>query len=177
MVTWNNGDGLGINFGNAAGTATKGGGRVYPVDGGLTVIDFELTLTALTSTTSTVLFDNVFFPAKAFVEKIEVHCTTAVTSAGSTAKLNLGIAKLDRSTEGDYDGLLDSVAQADFDVLNEVATKNVIVSGGGGALMGTPAAYPGYISAYWETEAFTAGVVRIRIFYRLSANVLGSANG
>lgn len=176
MGTWTNNDKLHIKFGTDAATATKGGARVYPADGGLHVVDFNLTLTDLTSTSSTVLFDNVVIPAKAWVEKIDIKCVVAATSSGSGAKLNLGLKKLDRSTEGDYDGLLDSVAQTDMDAINETATKTVVTSGGGGALMGAPAAYPGLISGYYETEAFTAGQVNIRIFYRMSANVSGSAN-
>lgn len=176
MGTWDNNDKLHIAYGTTAGAAVKGGAKMYPANGGLTVVEFDLTLTELTSTTSTVLFNNIIIPAKARLEKVEIVCTTIADSASDTAKLNLGLKKLDRSTEGDYDGILDSVAQADADVVNETKTVTIVTSGAGGALMGAPAAYPGFLSGYYETEAFTAGVWKIRLFYDMSANVAGSAN-
>lgn len=178
-MSWFNADKLLVKFNKEVGTVTTGGARPYPGSGGLTIVEFDLTLTSLVTAGSTggaILFDNVIIPAKARIEKVEIVCTTAVTSSGSAAKVNLGLTKVDRSTEGDFDGILDSVAQADADVVNELKTVTVVASGAGGALMGAPAAYPGYLSAYWETEAFTAGVWKVRVYYSLSANVLGSAN-
>lgn len=178
-MSWMNSDKLLVKFNKEVGTVTTGGARAFPGNGGLTIVEFDLTLVNLVTAGSTggaILFDNIIIPAKARFEKVEIVCTTIADSTSDTAKLNLGLTKLDRTTEGDWDGILDSVAQADADVVNELKTVTVVTSGAGGALMGAPAAYPGYLSAYWETEAFTVGVWKVRLYYSLSANVLGSAN-
>lgn len=174
---WFNSDKLYIKFGPDAGTATKAGSRTDPAEGSLNVIEFELTLTDLTSTQATVLFDNIIVPAKAWVEKIETHTVVAATSSGSNATLNIGLVKeADRTTEIKFDGLIAAQTVANMNAVNKLATITTVGAGTGGNQVGVAIASPGYISGYWGTEAFTAGKVKVRIFYRLDANVKGSDN-
>lgn len=163
MGTWTNDDGLYIKYGPTEATVVKGG--EYMVTGPLHMLEFTVTLADLGSSSApTILSDTVTVPSTARLERAEVMCQTAVTSAGSGAKLNVGLIDQDRTTAIDIDGIVDSLAQTAFDVAGENAL--VPVGGtGAGADLGTTPGNAGLVCAYYETEAFTAGVVVIRIFY------------
>lgn len=160
MGTWTNADGLRIAFGADEATAGKAG--EYRVDGQERVVEVVVTMTPLT--TSAVIQDQfVTLPAGAFITAVKVLTTTAITSSGSGV-FNLGLQRLDRSTELDYDGLIAALPVASFNAAGETVelTEGVTYHG---ALIGTELAYPGYITADYDTADFTAGTCRVQIFY------------
>lgn len=138
----------------------------YVTDGSQRQIEIKLDLTTLTTTAGTVIpgTDSVFFPAGFVIDKIEVFTETAATGASST--LNLGLVRSsDRTTEIDNDGLLAAVALTSMDTAGETVTYAKGTSGAGALVGTTVGSNPGHLTANWGTAAFTAGVVRITIFY------------
>lgn len=162
MGTWTNADGLRIAFGADEGVAGKAG--EYRVDGQERVVECVITLTGL-GTSAAIQDQFVTLPAGAFITKVVALVTTAATSGGS-ATLNVGLQRLDRSTELDYDGFIAAGALATIDAAGDIV-EYIQGSTGHGALIGTELAYPGYITADYDTAAFTAGVVRVQIFYTI----------
>jgi hypothetical protein len=164
MAEWHDNDGLLRKYGTDKATANKAG--EYTTLGQHRVIEFRLNMTDLadTAAASGIVSDVVFFPDNARIEKIEVVTDTAVTSGGS-ATLDIGLIATDRSTEIDFDGLVAALAIASFNAAGETVT---ITAGGtsAGALLGTTTTAPGHIVASYNTAAFTAGVVDVRVYYR-----------
>ena len=166
MGTWTNSDGLKIFYGQSEGTAGTAGFYEDAI-GNVQVVEVRIpAMTALTDSTQNILDDFVVIPKNARIEWVDIITTTAVTSGGS-AVLDLGLIRLDRSTELDYDGLLADAPLADYNSLGE--TKHYMVGvTGAGALMGTVLANPGYLVATYDTAAFTAGAITIRIGFSFS---------
>lgn len=162
--TWDDNAGLHQVYGVDQATTQAGG--EYSNVGGSRTVEFKISLTALSTTTSTVVpgADNIFIPAGMQIESIEVINDVAATSGGS-ATLNVGLIRTDRTTEIDYDGLVAAAALATFNTAGEKTTL-VVGSTGAGALVGTTTAYVGQLVAYYGTAAFTAGQVTIRLNYR-----------
>lgn len=138
----------------------------YRYNGPVRCIEIDLDLTTLTTTAGTVIpgTDSVNFPAGFVVDKIEVFTETVATSGGA-ATLNLGLVRQDRSTEIDNDGFIAALALTAMDAAGEttVLTKG---STGAGALIGaTVGSNPGYLAANAGTAVYTAGRVKIRIYY------------
>lgn len=159
--TWLNPDGLYKKYGVTKTTANTGG--EYVTTGALREIEVNIPdLTAL-ATGSSILSDVVFTP-KMRIEEVEIVTTTAVTSGGS-AVLNVGLVQTDRSTAIDVDGLVEALAIASFNAAGE---KVVLRPGAtsAGALIGTTPSAVGYLVADYDTAAFTAGAITIRIRYR-----------
>lgn len=158
---WYNSDGLYIKFGTDEATVGKAG--EYETDGPQRMV--ELTISALTSlgTAAAIQDDHVVIPKNARIEKVEVITTTAATSSGSAA-LNIGLARTDRTTELDYDGLVAALAKTAIDAAGET---NVLTVGstGAGALIGTTLSYNGLLTADYDTAAFTAGAIKVRVYY------------
>jgi hypothetical protein len=125
-------------------------------------VEVTLTLPSLGSSAS-IVDDTVVIPAGARIEEVSIVAHTAATSSGS-AVLNIGLSRTDRTTELDYDGLVAALAKTAYDAAGEKTTINV-GSTGAGALIGTTLAYTGHITADYDTAAFTAGVIRVRIRY------------
>jgi len=163
MGTWTNNDGLKIYYGTDEATAGTGG-EFANTDGNKHLVEVRIAaMTSLTDSTQNILDDRVVIPKNARIEYVEILTTTAVTSGGS-AVLDLGLQRLDRSTELDYDGLLADAPIADYNAVGETKRYQSGVTGAG-ALMGTVLANPGYLVATYDTAAFTAGAVSIRIAY------------
>lgn len=163
MGTWNNDDGLYIKFGTDEATATIGGNTVTADD--YQMVSFDLDLTTL-GATAAIVSDNIFIPANARVDKVEIITTTAADSSGDSGVLNIGTIRKDRTTEIDYDGLVAAMVQGNIDAAGE--TQEVVIGHTYvGADVGTTTAYAGYITADYDTAAFTAGEVKVRIFYRM----------
>jgi hypothetical protein len=165
MGTWTNSDGLRVLFGTDEAVTGKAG--EYCTDGAERVVEVSIAVTPLT--TSAVRQDEfVTLPAGAFITKVELVTLVAVTSSGSGV-LNVGLQRLDRTTELDYDGLIAALPVASFNAAGETVslTEGVTYHG---ALIGTELAYPGYLTADYDTADFTAGTVRVRISYM--ANVV-----
>lgn len=154
-------NGLYRKYGNTASASHIGGEN--RTNGDLREISFMLDLTTVGSS-PTIINDVAIFPKTVRIRDVDVTTYTAATSAGSAATLNLGFIALDRSTEVDYDGLLATYDQSRMDAAGE--TNNVVVGGtDAGAKLGSSNTSPAYICADYDTEAFTAGVVLIRIRY------------
>ena len=158
---WYNSDGLYVKFGTEEATAGKVGG--YRTAGPVQMVEVFLSdLTTLTS--SAVILDyNAVMPKGARIEKIEVFVQTAATSGGS-ATLNLGLVRTDTTTNVSDTALINALALTSIDAAGE--TTSIVVGGtGAGSSLGTSLANNGYITAKYGTAAFTAGAVRIRIYY------------
>ncbi len=160
-TNWFNADGLLVKFGTNEATAGKAGEYGALHEGNTHVIALRLSdLTVLTDSTQTVLDENVFVPKNARIEWVDIINTTAAT--GTNAVLDLGLIRRDQTTELDYDGLLADAPRTDWDALGE--TKHYMVGvTGAGALMGTVLTNSGYLVATYDTAAFTAGAVEIRV--------------
>lgn len=162
--TWKNADGLYVKFGTAAADLSEAG--EYRFDGGSHLVEVRLDLTTVGS--SSAIIDDSFRTGKSWrIEEVTVITDTAATGTG--AVLNLGIVKSDRSTAVDADGLIAALPLANVDTAGETTTLHAGDTYAG-ALIGTSlasTAASGYLVADYDTAAFTAGVVRIRIKYSL----------
>lgn len=168
---WDNNDGLHVFLGLGEAVATKAG--EYEMFGGSHVTEVILDLVALTAAApqaggkQCIIADNVTIPNGAFIEKVEV--LVLKETAGVNANLDLGLVDQDRSTEIDFNGFL---AAADafnggtdigglftYGVIDGTRTTE------GGVLLGTKITNTGLLVANVETADFTAGILRIRIFW------------
>ena len=147
--------------------------QVVPMTGGephsygdVREIDVKLTLVNTPSAAAVIPgTDNLNFPAGFVLEEVEVINEVAATSGGS-ATLNIGLMRMDRSTEIDFDGLLKVAPLADYDTVGERKTYIKGVTGIGDLVGVTSGSNPGYLTYHYGTAAFTAGVVTVRIRYR-----------
>lgn len=162
-TNWFNSDGLLVKFGTNEAAAGVAGEYGFLTDGNVHVLEVRLlTLETIPDSTQTILDENAWLPDNARIEWIDVINTEAAT--GTNATLDLGLIRFDRTTELDYDGLLANAPLTDWDTLGE--TKHYMVGvTGAGALVGTVLTNPGYLVATYDTAAFTAGSLWIRIGY------------
>jgi hypothetical protein len=179
MSTWMNGDGLFVKFGSAEGDLAKGGHR--KLDGANKhVCEFIIDYTDLQSATYAVLGSavagtdggfGVTIPDACRIEAVETLVETAFTSSGTiaTAQLAMGLKKSsDRSTELDHDGFLTAAyVGTKLDAAGERSYQEVGTTGSG-ALIGTTISENGVIcvaALRHANDPFTAGKLRVRIFY------------
>lgn len=167
--TWKNSDGLYVKSGVDEATRSVAGESMF--DG--MYHDVEFTIQAMTSVVSAggataIVDDNFMFPTGARIEKCEVIVETACTGTGAT--LDIGLIRYDRSTELDYNGI---VAAQILSTLTPAGTITTHTAGStyAGALLGTTTANPGYLTINYNTAAYTAGKVVVRIFWRKPVNV------
>lgn len=164
-MAWYNSDGLYIKYGVEKGEPSTTG--EYTTDGPLRMVEVEIpALTAIAAVaTPTILDDTVVIPKGAFIEKVEVSVDTAADSAADNATLNIGLMRTDRTTELDFDGLITAAAQTTVDANGDVVE---FIQGGTahGALIGTALANNGYLTAGYGTAAYTAGALRVRVYFR-----------
>jgi hypothetical protein len=160
MGTWTNSDGLRILFG--VDEAVTGSAGEYRTDDRDRVVEVAFNLAPL-GTAAAIQDQFVTIPAGVRIARVELINETAATSGGS-ATLNVGLQRLDRTTELDYDGFIAAGALATLDAAGETVTYTEGTTAHG-ALIGTTLAFPGYITADYDTAAFTAGRVRVRIYY------------
>lgn len=160
-MAWLNNDGLYIKTGyeQAAGPTLAGEIKTY---GRLREIEVKINLTSL-GTGSTILSDVTYFPKGARIEEVEVVTETAATSGGA-AVLNLGLIRTDRTTAYDADGFIAALAITTHDAAGEKTVLRV-GSTGAGAFIGTTLANVGLLVADYDTAAYTAGVLKVRIRY------------
>lgn len=162
-MSWFNPDGLLLKFGTEKATSTTGG--EYHNVGQLHEVELKVSLTSVGST-ATILNDVYLIPKNARIVEVEILTETGATSGGATT-LDVGLIATNRSTEIDFNGLVAAFAKASYDAAGE---KNTITLGstGAGALIGTTTASPGYLCANWNTAAFTAGVLYIKVRYYMT---------
>lgn len=157
-----NADGLNQYYGLGEAVITRGG--EFQMAGGSHVTEVFIDLTSLLADANEyIVADNVTIPAGAFIEKVELMVTKVTAGASST--LDLGLVDQDRTTEIDFDGLLvNSSTTWHTGVIGTTVTYDTNTSGNG-ALVGTQITNTGLITASWDTAAFTAGEIRIRIYW------------
>lgn len=172
---WLNKDGLFIQFGTDKTTIENWG--EYAIDGENRVVEGFLDLTTLSTSSASILSNNIIFPAppsgQLIIDRVELTVETAAT--GSSSTLKVGLIQMDRATvPSNYDH-----AFINGEVLTAMATvgdRQVYVgadsvpagSTHGGTLIGSAPANatgPYYITAQAGTAVFTAGKVRIKIYY------------
>lgn len=160
---WYNNDGLYVKFGTEEATVANVGN--YNVSGPENMIELKITDMTALGTSAAIQDAGLVVPKNAFIQKVEVIVDTACT--GTNAALNVGLIRTDRSTELDYDGLIAAGAVATL-----AAAGNIVEytqgSTGHGALIGTTLANNGYLTADYDTAAFTAGAITIRVWYRFN---------
>jgi hypothetical protein len=158
-MAWLNADSLYLKRGVEKTVANKAG--EYRFDGPLHCEEVVINLTAV-GTNSTILSDVTAIPAGVRIEEVEVVVTTAAT--GATAVLNVGLIRTDRTTVYDADGFIAALALTAIDAAGEKTVLRV-GSTGAGAFIGTTLANTGLLVADWDTAAFTAGQIVVRIYY------------
>lgn len=167
MGSWKNNDNLFLKFGPDKATSHTGGEYRTSV-GGVHEVEIKIDLTTLTQT-ETILNDQVFVPAGARIQEVEVLTQTAAAT-GTAVDIGL-IASSNRTTEIDYDGLIAASPTANMNTAGErvifTAASTVPASATGtGALIGTTLASTGHISASrTDATAFTAGIILVKIRY------------
>lgn len=157
--SWKNSDGLYLEFGTTKQAVDVAG--EYKTYGDFREINIRLDLTTLTSTPA-IISQNLKFPTGCRIAQVTVITDTAATGTGAT--LDLGLQAEDRSTEIDYNGLIAALPLTSMDAVGETSAITV-GSTGAGALLGTSTSSVGYLTANYNTAAFTAGAVDIRVFY------------
>ena len=162
MGTWLNDDGLYIRYGTDEGVSTTAG--TYPtMVSGMHVTELVIADMTTLSTTDAIQANTTIIPSGAFIQKVEILVDTAVT--GANAILDIGLIRLDRTTELDYNGFVASAPVADFATAGNVVTYTQ-GSDEHGALIGTELAYAGLITASEaDSNAFTAGAIRVKIYW------------
>ena len=160
--TWMNSDGLYLKTGTSEATLSTAG--EFELDGPTHVVELTLFDMTTLTTTAAVQDDVTFIPKNARIDRVDVVTETAATSGGSAA-LNVGLIRRDRTTELDYDGLIAALALTSIDAAGETTS---ITKGGtsAGALIGTTLSNSGYLTADYDTAAYTAGKVIVRVYYR-----------
>lgn len=163
-MTWLNNDGLLVKFGTEKAVPEVAG--EYKTYGATRTVECVLDLTTLTASSAIIAgVDNARFPTGAQIESVEV--VTEVAATGSGAVFNLGFIKNDRSTALDADGLIAALPLASVDAAGE-RTLLTVGASYAGALIGTSLTDVGpYLVADYDTAAFTAGKVRIRINFHV----------
>lgn len=157
---WMNADGLYLEFGTTKATTENVG--EYKTYGDFREINVRIPdLTAIGSS-ATILSQGLKFPTGTRIARVDVITDTLATSSGS-AVLNIGLIKEDRSTELDYNGLVAAIPLTSIDTAGET-TSLVVGSTYAGALIGTSTTDVGYLCADYDTAAFTAGALNVRIF-------------
>lgn len=179
---WFNNDGLFIEFGTSKPVVTDVGD--YLAYGQTRCIEIGIDLTTLT-TTPAILSPTTFFPPAGgtsgansnpwIIERVETTVEVGATT-GTAATLKVGLIQDDRATTpANYaQAFINAETTAQMatagDLLEYVGADSLPAgSTKGGILIGTTAAAatgPYYITASTGAGTFTAGKVRVRIFYR-----------
>lgn len=156
-----NADGLTIKYGPSEATAGRSG--EYRTNTGVRVLEFAVNLVDV-GLTSTILDYNAGLDKGALIEKVEVETTVAVT--GTNAALNIGLIRTDTTTSYSATGLgvAAGLTQAALAAKGTILTY-ITGTSNAGALIGTALANNGLIVADYDTAAFTAGRLTVRIYY------------
>lgn len=162
---WLNADGQMVLFGTDRARASRGGEFSTLIEGKHCVeVTIALAgLPAFGTGNYQIVADNVNIPNGAQIEQVDIFASKAMVNSGS-GTLDIGLVDQDRSTEIDFDGFVAALAKTAYDAIGEY-TKIVVGSTGAGALMGTKITNTGLIVARANTSDYTAGVVKVRIWY------------
>jgi hypothetical protein len=159
-MVWVNSDGLRVRFPSDDRGVVNGG--EYPGAGEHRVIEVEINLPDV-GTSATILSHDIVVPRNSFIEQVELLAETAL---GGFTALDVGLIRLDATTELDYDGLIDGAPVADFAAAGNRVTY-IQGSDEHGALIGTETAYPGLVTALRTGSAGTGrAVLRIKLYVK-----------
>lgn len=165
--TWYNSDGLLVQFPQATSVVTRAG---EVKNFGRHCSEVVLALTTLPTQASgniQIISETCVIPSGVFIEEVQVFVLKE--TAGVNANLDVGLIRLDRATELDYNGFL--AAADDFNSGTDLGGTTAYTRGAGsvttegGALIGTKTANAGLLTANPETADWTAGILRIRVFW------------
>lgn len=160
---WTNNDGLAVPMGPSEATVTRVG--EYNNESGEHWTEADIDLSVLTTGNQTILSDTVTIPNGAFVYRVSVTVTKEPTDASGTANLDLGLIDQDRSTEIDFNGFLAAADAWNSGTDLGRTTTYELGTTEAGALVGTKITNTGLLVANAETAVFTAGVIKVRIFW------------
>ena len=159
MATWTNDDGLEVRFGLDRTTEN--------VTGNLAVSPFKTITHKIVGAdlpdtdNGAVDADAAFIPAGSVITRAFVYVTTAF--AGATATLDLGL-KLAAGTAISADGIDADIAVTALDAIGDTILCNGAYIADGD-LTGVRLTADAYISASYETAAFTAGQATLFVEY------------
>lgn len=159
MAEWINNDGLRVWIGNTEAEVTRSGEQ-QSLDG---VRVFETIIDLANLGSSSALLEDTrttVIPSGLRIDEIQVINETAAT--GTNATLNLGLVRQDTTTTYDADGFLVAAPRTDWDAAGETLVYRVGTTGAG-AFLGTTLANAGFLVADYDTAAFTAGRILVRI--------------
>src|SRR5687768_4698654 len=112
-MAYTNPDGLRLKYGTERTTPNIAG--EYRTYGRLHEVEVKLDLTALTET-ETIVSDVTVIPSGVIIQEIEINTKTA---AATGVAVDIGLIKLDRTTEVDYDGLVAAFPTASMNAAGE----------------------------------------------------------
>lgn len=143
-------------------TVPAAGGE-YKTYGEMREIEVTLNVANAGAIGSPVIIDNnIAFPVGMIIAEADVYCTVAGLTG---VTLDVGLVARDRVTEVDFNGIIAAYPLASM----AVGTQTSIIKGGSfvGALItaGTPTTTQSYLCMNFNTTAFTAGQIRVRIKY------------
>jgi hypothetical protein len=124
----------------------------------------QLTLKDMTAlgTAFAIASDTVTIPNGARIDRVVVINETLATGTG--AVLNVGLYDQDRTSVYDADGLVAALPLASADAAGETVTLTVGASYAGSAI-GTTLTNTCLISADYDTAAYTAGKLIVRVYF------------
>lgn len=159
-----NADGLYWRYGTNEGTSQITGElKTY---GARRMVEVTIDLDSLPSNGDVqIQSDGVTLPAGALIEELEL--TVTEETAGTNANLDIGLVDQDRSTEIDFNGLLTAGDDINGGTDLGAVHRYVLGTTDAGALVGTKLTNTGLITANYDTAAFTAGVVKCRIYFTI----------
>lgn len=166
---WVNSDGLLVKFGTDLARATRVG-EYSDTASGRHCVEATIALATLPTVASTnvqILDDSVTIPNGAFIEEVTVLVTKE--TAGANANFNLGLVDQDRSTQIDFDGFLAAADAFNGGTDLGTLTQYVVGTTEAGVLIGTKITNTGLLVGWADTADFTAGVIKVRIYYSIPA--------
>ena len=154
--TWTNPDGLVVGYGPRDTVNPQNG--PYKTEG-LYKQSVKRVIGVDTTDTDTAAVQGyeVPVPANAVLSRVYVEVTTAFDSAGDAATLDIGLKEKDGTTIS-ADGI-------DADITEAALAAGAVIECDGALIGTTVGAVDAYITATWETEAFTAGDAKIVVEY------------
>lgn len=162
MGSYLNSDGLFVKIGTTKAVPNKAGELKMYDD--RRIIEVKIDLTTLT-TSNVIQSDQLFFPTGALVEAVTITTLTAAAT-GTSALLNVGLMRTDRTTLVSATSFLASATTANMTLGNEVRQVKGGATAGAAVGSGTQAtANPAYICAATTTGTYTAGLINVRIEY------------
>lgn len=173
MANWVNSDGLSIDLGITEATSQNASypqGGEYKAFGANRVSEVTIDLTKLAAFGTTgILSNREFFGAGWVPEMVEVE--TLVAATGATATLSLGLRRnSDRTTDISTTALVNAVTVAS---IAAVGTRLTITAGstGAGANIGVATTFDALLTATVGTANFTAGRVKVRVYWRPTVSI------